>query len=250
MKRELIEKAARQLIAAREGEKLLEELSGDAQPSTIEAAHAIQDAMVNLLGDQVAGWKVAKTPAGEFARGVILASRVFNGPAKLPAALCPMKVVEVEIAFRFGHDLPAQSRDYDYEAVANAVVPFAAIEVVDSRFVSYAGTDWMHRAADFMSNGAFVIGESVTDWRGIDLSTLDVCLSLNDEVKLNKTGGHPTIDPMLPVVALVNAFRKREGVKTGQFVTTGSFTGMTTAQAGQQVKGTFGHFGSVTVEFV
>src|SRR3954454_3729551 len=99
MKRELIEKAARQLIAVRTGEKLLEDLSGDAQPSTIEAAHAIQDAMVSILGDRVGGWKVAKPPAGEFARGVILASRVFDGPAQLPAALCPMRVVEVEIAF-------------------------------------------------------------------------------------------------------------------------------------------------------
>lgn len=250
MRRDFIEKAARQLIEGREGEKRLEKLSGDAQPSTMEEAHAIQDAIVHILGDQVAGWKVAESPAGGLARGVILASRVFNGPARLPAALCPMKVVEVEIAFRFEHELPTRNRDYDYAEVAQAVVPFAAIEVVDSRFASYSDTPWMHRAADFMSNGAFVVGGSVADWQGIELSTLDVCLSINGEAKVSKTGGHPAIDPMLPVVALVNAFRKREGVKRGQFVTTGSFTGMTVVQAGQQVKGTFKHFGSVTVEFV
>ena len=239
-----------QLIAAREEGHHLKELSTDAQPTTMDEAHAIQDAIVELLGDRVAGWKVATSPAGEFARGVVLASRVFESPATIAQELCPMKIVEVEIAFRFEGDLPPRDQDYEYEEVAEAVVPFVAIEVVDSRFISYKDTPWMQRAADFMSNGAFVAGSPVKNWRGIDLSTLEVALSVDDELKVGRVGGHPTTDPMLPVVALANAMRKGQGVKTGQFATTGSFTGMTSVEAGQWVTGTFRHFGSVAAGFV
>lgn len=246
----LIEKAARQLIAAREEGRHLKELSTDAQPATMDQAHAIQDAMVELLGDRVAGWKVATSPAGEFARGVVLASRVFESPATIAQELCPMKIVEVEIAFRFERDLPARNQNYEYEEIAEAVMPFAAIEVVDSRFISYKDTPWMQRAADFMSNGAFVAGRVVKDWRDLDLSTLEVALSVDGRPKVGCVGGHPTTDPMLPVVALANAMRKGQGVKAGQFVTTGSFTGMSSVEAGQWVTGTFKHFGSVAAEFV
>ncbi|TCK35206.1 2-keto-4-pentenoate hydratase [Paraburkholderia sp. BL8N3] len=250
MSPDTIQRAARRLIGARTGGDLIEELDADLRPVTVAEAHAIQDATVALLGESVSGWKVTTSPEGEFVRGVVLASRVFDSPACVPAALVPMLAVEVEIAFRFDHDLPARARPYDAAEIAGAVTPFAAIEVVDSRFRRYADTPVLHRMADCVSNGAFVAGSGPRDWRGLDLSALEVSLAVEGEVIVRRVGGHPTVDPMLPVVALVNNFRAIDGVRAGQFVTTGTFTGLTRVRAGESVAGSFAGFGSVQLTFV
>ncbi|MFL6642475.1 MAG: hydratase, partial [Paraburkholderia graminis] len=101
MKPETIAHAARQLAEARVTRLPLAELDAHAAPQSAADVHAIQDATVSLLGEQVAGWKVTTSPAGEFVRGAILGSRVFASPASIDGALVPMRAVELEIAFRF-----------------------------------------------------------------------------------------------------------------------------------------------------
>src|ERR1700761_8454943 len=128
------EEAARQLVGARESGKLLSQLSIDSRPRTIDEAHRIQAATVTILHDEIAGWKVANSPTGEFMYGIVLASRVFESPAKIRQTVCPMMTVEVEIAFRFIRDLPQQPIPYSHQEVFDAIQPFAAIEVVDSRY--------------------------------------------------------------------------------------------------------------------
>jgi 2-keto-4-pentenoate hydratase len=244
-----IEEAARQLIAARNGGELIEQLDEALQPATVDAAHAIQDATVAQLGDAVAGWKVASFE-GQVVRGVLLASRVFDSPARIPAALVPMLGVEVEIAFRLDRDLPARADDYSYEEVAAAVTALPALEIVDSRFKRYAATPVLHRMADCVSNGAFVIGSPRADWRKFDLESIKVSLAIDEKIVVDKAGGHPTIDPLLPVVALVNRFRTDAGIKAGRVVTTGTYTGMLHVRPGQTVVGRFADFGSVQASFV
>jgi 2-keto-4-pentenoate hydratase len=250
MSPDAIAEAARQLVNARTSGELIAELDLALQPATVAEAHAIQDATLERLGDTVAGWKVTATASGECVRGVLLGSRVFDSPARIPAALVPMLSVEVEIAFRFVRDLPAREQTYRDDEVAAAVVPFCALEVVDSRFRSYRDTPLLHRMADCVSNGAFVVGSGVDDWRGIDLSTLEVTLAADGNTLVNRVGGHPTVDPMRPAVALVNLLRTAGGVKAGQFVTTGTYTGLTRVGAHQRIVGSFAGFGSVQVEFI
>jgi 2-keto-4-pentenoate hydratase len=250
MSPDAIAKVARQLVDARRSGALIAELDDTWRPSTVADAHAVQDATVALLGERVAGWKVATSSDGEFVRGVLFASRVFGSPARIPAELVPMRAVEVEVAFRFERDLPVREDAYSYEEIAAAVMPFAAIEVVDSRFRSYADTPLLHRMADCLSNGAFVVGSGQVHWRAFDLTALEATLSVGGEVIVSRTGGHPTVDPMLPVVALVNSFRMKEGVRAGQWVTTGTYTGLNRVKSGASVVGSFAGFGAATLEFV
>lgn len=244
------EEAARQLVRARESGELLSQLSADSRPQTIEEAHRIQAATVALLRDEVAGWKVANSPTGEFMYGIVLASRVFDSPAKIRQAMCPMMTVEVEVAFRFTRDLLQRPVPYSHQEVLEAVQPFAAIEVVDSRYANYADTPWLQRTADFMSNGAFVKGDDFSRVKARNLSELDVALTVGGKTLVEKNGGHPAGDPFGPVVTLVNLVRENGGVRAGQFVTTGSFTGMTRSSAGQLVSGQFDSSEGAVVEFV
>ena len=240
-----IEQASRLLIAARRTGARLDALPIACQPATVDEAHAIQDRMIADLGEPVAGWKIAFGPDGSLMRGPLLASRVFSNPARLDTALVPLLGAEAEIAFRFDRPLPPRDVEYGYDEVADAVTALAAIEIVDSRFVSYQDTPLLHRLADFMSNGAFIKGLPQPHWRDLDLSELHVVLSINDIPIVERRGGHSSCDPLLPAVAFVNNFRNRDGVFAGQLVTTGTYTGLNFAKPGQLIEVTFVDFDSV-----
>jgi 2-keto-4-pentenoate hydratase len=125
---------------------------------------------------------------------------------------------------------------------------FAAIELVDSRFRSHTAVSAQERNADFVTNGGFVRGPTVAAWRNLDLTNIAVTLTTGGEEIVNRNGGHATGDPLLPAVALANDLPG--GIKAGQFVTTGTYTGLTFAKPGQTVVAAFAGFGAVEVGFV
>ncbi len=63
------------------------------------------------------------------------------------------------------------------------------------------------------------------------------------------TGTHPVGDPVAPVVALVNALRKTSGVKTGQIMTTGTWTGVNFVGPDSLAVANFDGFEPVLVQF-
>ncbi|MBL8703407.1 MAG: 2-keto-4-pentenoate hydratase, partial [Rhodospirillales bacterium] len=134
MDKAAIEDAAARFVASRRSGVPIDRLPDRCRPDGPLAALAIQDATVRLLGERIAAWKVSAPIDGVLMRGAILASRVFDSPARIPARLAPMLGVEAEIAFRFPNGLPARATEYNYEEVAAAAIALPAIEVVDTRF--------------------------------------------------------------------------------------------------------------------
>ena len=244
-----IAQAAEILAGARRGGAQPEALPASCRPVTLDDAHAIQGAIVRLLGETVAGWKTGVAPDGAVMRGALVASRVFASGWHISPTLVPLLGVEAEIAFRFDRDLPRRDAAYAYEEVAEAVTALPAIEVVDSRFRRYPDAPLLDRTADFMSNGAFVAGAPQPRWREFDLAALEATLTIDGEQRVRRTGGHTTRDPLLPCVALVNDLRGTTGIRAGAIVTTGTFTGLNFANAGQTVEASFTGFGSVVVRF-
>src|SRR5262245_48752802 len=228
MDQRAIAQAADLLVAARRTGQLLDALPDACKPRTLEDAFAIQDATVAALGESVAGWKAALVN-GRVVRGAIMASRVFESGARVPAAAMPMRGIEAEIAFRFERDLPPGQHSYD--DVAAAATAFAAIEIVDSRFRSHHDVTEHERNADFVTNGGFARGQAAANWRTLDLADIAVTLTVGGEVVVKRNGGHAAGDPFLPAFALANDLPG--GIKAGQFVTTGTYTGLTVAEVGQ-----------------
>lgn len=249
LERSAIRRAAALLVEARRTARPLAGLPDDARPRTVGEAHAIQEESVRALGDAIAGWKVASVVAGQLLRGVILRSVVFESPAFVPAALAPMLGIEAEIAFRFDRGLPPRAHDYSHDEVAAAVTPFPAIEVVATRFADYAAAPLLDRAADFVSNGAFIRGPMVVDWRRRDLARLEVVLRIGGAEIVRRIGGHAAGDPLRPAVALVNDLRHGGGVDAGMVMTTGTFTGLNYAKPGQSAVADFIGFGTAEVAF-
>lgn len=244
-----IQQAGQALARARRDGKRIASLPDSCRPRSVDDVHAIQDATVAALGERVAGWKVSPPIEGRLVRGVILSSVVFESPAQVAAARMPMLGVECEIAFRFARDLPRRSTDYSYDEVAQAVTAFPAIEIVDTRFTDYAATPLLDRSADCVSNGGFVRGPLQPAWRGRDLRNIEVVLAIDGQEIVRRTGGHVAGDPLLPALALVNELRKLGGVEAGQFMTTGTYTGLNYAKPGQRVTASFAGMGAAEIRF-
>jgi 2-keto-4-pentenoate hydratase len=243
-----ITKAAALLINARRTRQPLDRLPGDCRPATLDDALRIQAATVRSIGETVAGWKVGALVDGKLSYGVLLGSRIVASGGSVDAIDMPLLGMEAEIAFRFLRDAAPRKTAYTYDEIAECVVAFPAIEIVATRYRDYKGTPLIERIADCMSNGAFVAGEPQPEWRGMDLVNIHASLEFGATVVAQGVGGHVAGDPLRPAIDLVNALRTGEGVRAGQVMTTGTYTGLHYATPGTRVRAVFDGFGAATVD--
>ena len=220
-----------------------------AVPSSVAEAHAIQDRVAVLLGEAVGAFKANALPGQEPTRGLIYTRMIRSSPAQISPRDVPHLGVEGEIAFRFSRDLPARGAPYGREEVAEAVTILPAIEVVSGRFHDPRTRPPLEQLADCIANGALVPGADTQDWSHLNLASLSVALLVNDKPVLERQGGHPTGDPLGVAVALVNMMRAAGGVKEGQIVTTGSWTGLRFLKPGDHCTVQFETLGAAEVFF-
>jgi len=218
-------------------------------PASVAEAHVIQDRVAARLGETVGAFK-ATTPAGAApTRGLIYAPMIRQSPARISPAEVPHLGVEGEVAFRFTRDLPARDTPYTRAEVSESVVALPAIEVVSGRYRDPRVRPPLEQLADRVANGALVPGATILDWSRLEMRSLRVALFVNDEPVLEREGGHPTGDPLQVAVALVNMMRETTGVKAGQLVTTGSWTGLRFLKAGDRCAVEFEGLGRAEVIF-
>ena len=226
------ERAAALLLEARRTGIRLERLPEDARPADAAAAYAIQDRVTAGLESELGGtggWKVGSKGRTDQPLCAPMPSRLFQAsPGSLESAAFKTRIIEAEVAFHIRTDLPPIGRPYETADVVAAIdyaVP--AIEVVESRYVNFRALDRLSVVADSMSNGAFIHGEPVQDWQGLDLENLTATLVVDGAVTLETTAGNPAGDLLRLVTWLANHVAERTGgLRAGDFVTTGSFIGM------------------------
>jgi 2-keto-4-pentenoate hydratase len=249
MNKDQIERAAALLVQARQSMQPIDGLPEAARPASATDAHAIQDAVTAALGKPIGAFKANAPANAEPTRGVIYADTIHPSPASIPAAEVPQCGVEGEVAFVFRRDLPPRSAPYSREDVADSIDACAAIEVVTSRYKDLDKASALEKLADSISNGAFVHATPITNWRDLELGKLPVTLTVNGTAVLQQPGGHPTGDPLAVAVALVNMWRDQGGVRAGQFVTCGSYTGLRFLKPGDVCGVRFEGLGSAEVTF-
>lgn len=244
-----IAEAATLLVNARRSGARVAELPPSCRPGNVAQAHAIQDAVAAQLGDVVGAYKAAAPANDDAWRGLIYARTILPSPARIAAAEVPDCGVEGEVAFRLRRDLPPRSAAYTRDEVAGAVDACAAIELITSRFQDHTTRSTLEKLADCVSNGGFVHAAPITDWRQLDLAEIHVTLLVNGEAVVDQRGGHPTRDPLGTAVALANMLRGGAGLRVGQFVTCGSYTGMRFLKPGDSCTVRFEGLGSAAVTF-
>lgn len=221
-----INAAAKLLAEARRTGVKRAPLPVELQPKTIDEGHAIQDATVALLNETIGGWKVGLDKAGIMSRAPIFKNDIQANPGHVEKSTSNLRGIEAEIAFRFLKELPARDSDYSRKEIEDAVEAFAAIELLNSRYADPRPRSTLEKLADRIIQGGIVCGTPRADWKAVDWAKLEVVLTVDGTDIASGTGTHPVGDPVAPALALVNSLRKTSGVKAGQIMTTGTWTGV------------------------
>jgi 2-keto-4-pentenoate hydratase len=228
--------AARLLLQARASGTLLPGLPDAVAPPTAEAAYAIQQCIMDELG-AIGGWKVgAPGPTAEPNCAPMPAVGIARSPAVLRAADFAAPYIESEIAFLLRADLPSREAPYAAAEVSAAIAScHPAIEIVQSRFADPDAAGALANLADLIRHGAFIYGEAIDGWEGLDFTTLAVTQTIEGGPVRNGVG-NPAGDMLRLMVWLANqGARWAGGLRAGQIVTCGSWTGMTLAGPGSVV---------------
>ena len=149
------------------------------RPGGLKAAFRVQDAMARAMAVPVAGWKVGLTSARAQAlcgvdrplAGPVLADAVHESGVSLANVEGDLGVLEAEIGFRMGRDLPPQERPYTRAEVAAAIgTVMPVIEWVNKRLPGglMDAVEWI--VADGVINRALICGEARGYAPGMDLS--------------------------------------------------------------------------------
>ena len=235
-------------------------LTGDLALPDLDAAYTAQEALVELwlkdgLGP-ISGYKIALTskPIQELCGvdqpcgGILLASRMLDGPATVSLRDFQRLGVEFELAVRMGRNLDPASAPFDVADVRpaiDAVMP--AFELIEDRAADYGALDAISMVADNAWNGGVVLGAPVTDWEGVDMETTPVSLNTNGEAETSVTGAAMG-NPLASVAWIANLLAGRgQGLKAGMIIMTGSTLATKFPSGGETYAYTIDRLGTVNL---
>ncbi len=237
------------LSARRDPSQHLHAIPETIRPKTPEQAYLVQREIMAQLGE-IGGWKVGSPgpTASTFTCAPLPARGILESPA---AVTCDDRGVEAEIAVRLGRDLPARDEPYTEQEVRAAIgSAHPAIEVLDSRFTEPDAVDPLSNLADSLSHHSLVLGPAIPDWRAVDLAHEQVRL-LMDGIEIKRRTANPGGEMARLLLWLANTgARWAGGLRAGQVVTTGSWTGKDFTDRDAEVRISFAHCGEAVVRFV
>ncbi len=159
----------------------------------LDAAYALQDALIRRARDRRAGWKVGATnPQAQAGLGIdgpvsgpLWQDCLWRAGGEVAVAHIPGEgaaPAEVELAFEIGPD----------GGLAAAMV---AVELLGQRWQTMPERRCVGVVSDHGANAGIVLGEAVTDVSGLDLTRLAATLSREGEVVARGISGLVMGDP-------------------------------------------------------
>jgi len=236
-----IGKAVKLLVEAHRSRKLA--VIGEVALKIEKDAYRVQDAVYAELwpGTKPVAWKAGgPSDKVEPTAAPIPPGNLLRSPANVAAASMNMVGVEAELAFRFSKDLPPLGRAYSERRVAAAIGEvLVAIELCDTRLANWRETSGVWKLADFQNNGGLVTGSGTPDWQKIDFLQQEVEFTIGARVVKAK-GAHSYGNPfrLMPWIAN-HCITRGAGLRAGDIVTTGAWTGLEIARAGDEVTARF-----------
>ncbi len=225
--------------------------TGDVALRSEADAYAVQAEVFASLwpGARAAAWKVGgPSDKVDPTAAPIPPERLLRSPASVLGANMTMLGVEAEVAFRLAKDLPPRTRPYSSRSVLAAVGEvLVAIELCDTRLANWKKTSGLWKLADFQNNHALVTGSGTADWQKIDFLKQEVEFRIGSRVARAK-GAHSFGNPARLLPWLVAHCSKRgQGLHAGDVITTGAWTGLEIAKAGDEVVARFPGIGEAIV---
>ncbi len=247
---QLIE-AANLLLNARRTMDPMVDLPAELQPVTQDEAYFVQDTIAAAYGE-IGGWKIgAPTPEATPMFGPMPKIWLKPSGVALSASTHRYRGLEAEIAFLLGKDLPPRATPYTRDEVIAAIAScHPVIEELESGLVDPVAAVKLSMVGDLQMHGGLIFGPAVADWKSIDFTKEHVTLAVDGAVRVERTGSNTSGDflRLLPYLANEGAARTG-GLKAGQWITTGSWTGNIQASAGTSVDVRFDTAGNVGLRF-
>ncbi len=241
--------AANRLLDARRTATPMTDLPAELMPADQTEAYAVQDIVAAAYGE-IGGWKVgAPTPDATPTFAPMPVAWIVPSGAALGTHR--YRGLEAEIAFLLGHDLPPRATPYTSDEVLAAIIScHPGIEVLESGLTDPAVATRLALIADLQMHGGFVYGPAVLGWHSLDFSTEQVTLAIDGVIRVERTGSNTSgnLLRLLPWLANEGAARTG-GLKAGQWITTGSWTGNLQGLNSSTVDVHFAHAGSVNLRF-
>lgn len=234
------------------------------RPVTRADGFAVQAAVAARSGQTTRGWKIAASSvAGQKHIGVdgplagrLLADRVISAGSAAANAIDLsrniLRVAEPEFTFRMARDLPpraSNSAPYSQAEVIDAVDSLhLSIEFPDTRLSDYVHAGAPSLIADFACAAWWVVGPAIdAPWRDIDLSKHTVTAYKNGSVAAVGSGANVLDDPRIALTWIANELATFDaGLKTGDFVTTGTSVVPVPIAPGDSLSMDFGVLGTIT----
>ncbi len=244
--------AANALLDARRTLNPITDLPDELRPTTEAEAYAIQDELMLAYGEP-GGWKVGSpAPGATPVCAPMPRAWIAADAAVLAAPHFRFRGLEAELAFLMGEDLLPRDTPYTLDEVKAAIASaHPAIEVLESAFTEPGEASRLSTLADLSIHGGFVYGPACPNWREIDFEGESVTLAVDGSIRAEYTAsskGGEHLYGLLHWLANEGATRTG-GLRAGQFVTTGSWTGVTRTSSNSTVDVRFTTIGSVSLRF-
>jgi len=244
---------------------LIDGLPSQIRPTARGEAYAIQAVLEKRSAVPLFGWKIAATSkAGQQhinvdgpLAGRVLAESVLPMDRPITIGANQMLVAEPEFCFRFGADLTPRGTPYTTAEVMAAVDKlYLAIELPDSRYVSFVTAGAAQLIADNACGHQFILGpEAPPLWRDIDLVQHVVTGSVANEtgrVTLTREGAGANVlgDPRIGLAWLVNEMvALGTTLRAGEVVTTGTCMVPLPITPGVMIAADYGSLGRMQIRF-
>jgi 2-keto-4-pentenoate hydratase len=250
--------AAKLLQQCRKEGRRIAVLPTDCRPQTRADGYAIQAGWERASSAPRIGWKIAATSVagqrhinvdGPLA-GRLLAESVLPDGAAASLAASLMRVVEVEIAFRFGVDLPPRDPLYTVDEVMDSVDTLhPALELPDSRYLDFCAVGAPQLIADNGCADRVIIGPATSaPWRRVDLTEHEVSAEVVGKSVHAGAGRNVLGDPRIALAWLVNEVTGTDlTLRAGETVITGTCVVPIPVVPGDHVRAHFGALGELSV---
>lgn len=253
---------SQKLIDARKLRTPLAEFPGTL-PETPEAAYQIQDQCIAGWDDKLAGWKVAglkpelheefkaKRQSGPvFAKNIQFSNG--NDHILAPVFAEGFAAIEAEFVILLGDVSNLPTSNLTKEDAINAIDKvFMGIEIASSPMKNTHSYGTLSPISDFGNNAGVIVGPEITNWRDIDLSTINVSVKIGGE-EVGNANTKPNLDgPLGAVTYLIEHLAQRgHKIEPGTYISSGAITGAHQTSTGIASEVTFGDVGTISLELV
>ncbi|HEY7866748.1 MAG TPA: hydratase [Psychromonas sp.] len=243
--------AATELLNRRQAGTKMPRLAEDIRPNSTDDALQIQQQMVTKRLDQVGGWKCL-LPLGkdQFIVAPIFADTIQRGTQCVLFADDGLALVEPEITFILGKDLPAQQKNYSEAQIDAAIARcHMALELIQRRFADDNGVSFYEKLSDGLANQGLFIGPEINKSQAYAASQIEISFKQGKRSQ-QFAGEHPNTLPQNPLYWLINFMSKRgTDFKKGQAIITGSYAGVVKVGFDQVTQIEYKNMGKYKVEF-